>query len=144
VAEEGAVKTESKENVMGVLLAILAVVLIVVTGGSRETTIAKQQAEDPPLRTVQQAEPADESNRPATLAETPAARQSTSEQLQIARTDTPVAEPQEDVVAAAPNPCVAADGSMVPNCATIAKRTGEYVLAEQQRVINQWIHVWNR
>jgi hypothetical protein len=129
---------------MGVLLALLAVVLIVVTGGSHETTIAKQKAEDPPLRTVQQAGRADEPKLPATLAETLGNRQSSPEQLQIARADLPVAEPQEDVAPAAQNPCVGADGSMVPNCATIAKRTGEYVLAEQQRVINQWIHVWNR
>jgi hypothetical protein len=130
---------------MGAFLAILAVVFILVTGGSHSNKPAeKPSAQQEPTALAGAAAPV-EPMRPRTLSESLAHRMTTTDQLTTENANVGVAQPtDEEVPTREPNPCTQPDGSMVPNCAAIAKRTGQYVLAEQRRVINQWVHVWTR
>jgi hypothetical protein len=124
---------------MGFLLAVIAVIIIIVTG-NHPSTVDKPKVPEPvavvrpapAVPPLQQATPEilDDKAMPANELDEQHAALDADEMEQKAPT--------------APNPCVGQDGGMIPNCAAIARKTGEYELTKQIHVISDWVHVWTR
>jgi hypothetical protein len=131
---------QREDNKMGFLLAIIAVILIVIGGGNHSSTPTKsQQAE--PVAVV--APPTVTQPPPQTMPEITGNDPLHAEELESQYAAVEV-DDLEQKTPIGPNPCVGEDGAMVPDCAVITRRTGDYELAKQSRVINDWVHVWTR
>ena len=125
---------------MGFLLVIIAVIMIIITGGNQSSNIDKQQLPEPAavVRAAPTNEPPQQPmsqimDRDPMPADELAAQHAALELDEL-----------EQLAPIGPNPCVGQDGGMIPNCAVIARKTGEYVLTRQNRIINEWVHVWTR
>jgi hypothetical protein len=125
---------------MGFLLAVIAVIIILVTGGNHPSTVDKPQAPEPAaiVRPAPKPEPQQQSMPENMEGQTMSA---TELDQQHAALD---ADEMEQKAPSGPNPCVGQDGGMIPNCAVIARKTGEYEISKQIHVISDWVHVWTR
>ena len=122
---------------MGFLLAIIAVIVIILAGGNHPPAADKAQA--PALvRAAPSVEP------PPPLPEILESTPMSPDELQEQHAALELQDADEEVAPTGPNPCEGQDGAMIPNCAVIARKTGEYVLTRQNRLINEWVHTWTR
>lgn len=124
---------------MGFLIALIAVIVIIVTGGNRQPTADEARTPEP-RALVQEAPAAAAPPPPPEFVETTPISPDELEEQHAALE----LQEEEEIAPTEPNPCDGQDGTMIPNCAAIARRTGEYVLTRQNRLINEWVHTWTR
>ena len=125
---------------MGFLLAVIAIIIIIVTGGNHPSTVVKPQAPEPVavVRPAPAPEPPPQA-MPETLNDKAMPANELDDQRAVLEVDA-----TESKAPIGPNPCVGQNGGMIPDCAVIARKTGEYELTKQIHVINDWVHVWTR
>jgi hypothetical protein len=125
---------------MGFLLAVIAVIIIIVTGGNHPSNVAKPKVPEPAA--VVRPAPVEPPLQQATP-EIPDDKAMSANELdeQHAALD---ADEMEQKAPTGPNPCVGQDGGMIPDCAVIARKTGDYEISKQIHVISDWVHVWTR
>ena len=124
---------------MGFLLVIIAVIVMIVTGANHPPAANKAQAPEPPalVRAAPSTEP------PPPLPEIVETKPVSPDELEVQHASLDLQE-AEEIAPTGPNPCAGQDGTMILNCAAIARKTGEYVLTRQTRLINDWVHAWTR
>ena len=124
---------------MGFLLAVIAVIIIIITGGNHPSTVAKPQAPEPVAVVRPAPAPEPQQAMPETLDDKAMPANELDEQRVALEVDE-----TEQKAPIGPNPCVGQDGGMIPDCAVIVRKTGEYELTKQIHVINDWVHAWTR